>query len=380
MAQARKIDNVEYGGINIIFAGDFAQLPPVTGSPLYDYRVLPTVHHTNSVKRQQAAIGKALWCRFTTVVILRENMRQKSQGLMDQRFRTALEHMRYKNCDDEDIELLYSRIVGFNEFSPALADLNFHNVSIITSWNAYRDQINLLGSDRFASETSQSLITFYSHDMWKSPSRESTDRSKRGKKKDRTRDPLRSSDNIPQDIQSVLWNLPHAATDNHPGKLNLCIGLPIMIKKNLATECGVTNGAEGIVVGWQDRRISGDKSVLQTVFVQLTSPAKDVQLEGLPLNVVPVTKQSLEIKCTLPNGRTLSIIREQAPIIPNFAMTDFNSQGRTRPFNVCDLQNCKSFQSLYTCLSRGSSYDGTAIIQGFDRGKIQGGISGMLRQ
>ena len=45
-----------------------------------------------------------------------------------------------------------------------------------------------------------------------------------------------------------------------------------------------------------------------------------------------------------------------------------------------DLQNCRTAQSVYTCLSRSSSADGTLIIQGFDPQRITGGHSGFLRQ
>ncbi|KAI0753004.1 hypothetical protein C8Q80DRAFT_1097109 [Daedaleopsis nitida] len=61
-------------------------------------------------------------------------------------------------------------------------------------------------------------------------------------------------------------------------------------------------------------------------------------------------------------------------------MTDFASQGQTQPFNVCDLQNCRTHQSVYTCLSRGSTLDGTIIVQAFDSNKLTGGIAGSLRQ
>ncbi|KAH9831731.1 uncharacterized protein C8Q71DRAFT_798821 [Rhodofomes roseus] len=61
-------------------------------------------------------------------------------------------------------------------------------------------------------------------------------------------------------------------------------------------------------------------------------------------------------------------------------MTDFSSQGRTRPYNVVDLQNCKNHQSVYRCLSRGSTYQGTIIVQGFDNSKFMGGVTGWLRQ
>ncbi|KAI0643578.1 hypothetical protein C8Q79DRAFT_879684, partial [Trametes meyenii] len=45
-----------------------------------------------------------------------------------------------------------------------------------------------------------------------------------------------------------------------------------------------------------------------------------------------------------------------------------------------DLQNCRTHQSIYTCLSRGSTYEGTIIVQAFDPSKLTGGISGSLRQ
>ncbi|TFK51588.1 hypothetical protein OE88DRAFT_1630103, partial [Heliocybe sulcata] len=61
-------------------------------------------------------------------------------------------------------------------------------------------------------------------------------------------------------------------------------------------------------------------------------------------------------------------------------MTDYASQGRTRPNNVVDLNNCHSHQSYYTCLSRSASTEGTVIVQGFDPKRITGGTSGFLRQ
>lgn len=61
-------------------------------------------------------------------------------------------------------------------------------------------------------------------------------------------------------------------------------------------------------------------------------------------------------------------------------MTDYTSQGKTRKWNVVDLQNSDSHQSYYTALSRSSSAAGTLILQGFDARKVTGGASGALRQ
>ena len=68
------------------------------------------------------------------------------------------------------------------------------------------------------------------------------------------------------------------------------------------------------------------------------------------------------------------------PILPNFAMTDYASQGKTRPDNVVDLTNSTLHQSYYTALSRSGTSSGTVIVQSFSPGPITGGASGWLRQ
>lgn len=49
-----------FGGINFIFTGDFAQLPPVNGVPLYSVTV-NTNTNSQSLCAQENCIGKALW-------------------------------------------------------------------------------------------------------------------------------------------------------------------------------------------------------------------------------------------------------------------------------------------------------------------------------
>ena len=115
---------------------------------------------------QESAIGKALWHQVTTVVILRENMRQRLQSPEDAKFRKALENMRQKACTQEDIAFLCTRTTGPGINKPKLAEKDFWNVSIITAWNSQKDRINELGSAQFAKETNQQLMDFYSTDKW----------------------------------------------------------------------------------------------------------------------------------------------------------------------------------------------------------------------
>ncbi|KAF8225520.1 hypothetical protein L208DRAFT_1305946, partial [Tricholoma matsutake] len=61
-------------------------------------------------------------------------------------------------------------------------------------------------------------------------------------------------------------------------------------------------------------------------------------------------------------------------------ITDYASQGKTQDINVVDLSSCRDHMSYYTCLSRGSTAEGTVIVQGFNPHKIMCGASGYLRQ
>jgi len=72
-----------FGGINMIFAEEFAQLPPVKGAALYSGHVGTELQSRMNTKRQEETIGKALWHQVTTVIILQENMRQKGQSPED---------------------------------------------------------------------------------------------------------------------------------------------------------------------------------------------------------------------------------------------------------------------------------------------------------
>jgi hypothetical protein len=61
-------------------------------------------------------------------------------------------------------------------------------------------------------------------------------------------------------------------------------------------------------------------------------------------------------------------------------MTDYATQGKTRPYNIVELNNYRDHQSHYTCLSRSATADGTIILQEFDSTKITSGAHGTLWQ
>ncbi|KAJ6541087.1 hypothetical protein DFH09DRAFT_929371 [Mycena vulgaris] len=61
-------------------------------------------------------------------------------------------------------------------------------------------------------------------------------------------------------------------------------------------------------------------------------------------------------------------------------MTDYASQGKSRPKNVVHLNHCRDHKAYYVALCRGTSAKHTVIIEGFDAKKITSGMNGYLRQ
>ena len=361
---------IPFGGLNMIFSGDFAQLPPAIGGEHVSLYSRSIGKIASEMKSQEESVGKALWHQITTVVILRVNMRQKKQSTDDAKLRMALENMRYKACTPGDIAFLRTRVSSTIPGRASICDNNFRNVSIITGTNVYKDEINRLGALRFAQETGQTLIDFFSEDT--SRITQSDPDESRGVKR---------VGELTKEIMESLWSQPPSSTDKHiAGKLSICIGLPVMIRYNFATEMCMTRGQEGFVHGWQSKIGSKGQNVLDTLFVKLKDPPSCVKIKGLPENIVPIFPTTTIVKAMLPNDEKYYISRTQVEVLVNFAMTDFASQGKTRPDNPSDLNNLRSHQSYYTALSRSATAEGTLILQGFDPKQITGGCLGALRQ
>ncbi|KAJ6623788.1 hypothetical protein B0H10DRAFT_1943580 [Mycena sp. CBHHK59/15] len=182
-------------------------------------------------------------------------MRQNFTSAADTKFRTALTNMRYAACTPADIAFLKSRVVGLKEGRPASSDARFRSVPIITSWNSQKDKINELGGSRYADDTRQELVHFYSNDTLS----------------------------------------PHAdSNDRIAPKLR---GMPVMIRNNDATELCITKGQEGIVVGWHEEKGDEGQRVLDTLLVKLLDPPKAINIPGLTENVVALCKASKKIWC-----------------------------------------------------------------------------------
>ena len=187
-------------------------------------------------------------------------MRQKSQTDEDSKFRKLLVNLRMKSCDRDDIELMHSRIPRADHPDIDLMHPDFIHASMITCRNSDRDYLNEVGSLRFAREKKVKLHTFYAVDTFsnsKIPDNQSMFQY----------NPLRSGNAIPKDQADKVLDIEPGYTQSIAGKLTICKGMPVILKKNDATELNVTNGAEAIVRDWKFTTLPDGRNVLDVIFV-----------------------------------------------------------------------------------------------------------------
>ncbi|KAJ6527314.1 hypothetical protein DFH09DRAFT_810471, partial [Mycena vulgaris] len=55
-----------------------------------------------------------------------------------------------------------------------------------------------------------------------------------------------------------------------------CMGMPVMLRSNDETEMCITKGQEGAVVGWDENTGPIGQRILDTLFVKLINPPRDI--------------------------------------------------------------------------------------------------------
>ena len=98
------------------------------------------------------------------------------------------------------------------------------------------------------------------------------------------------------------------------------------------------------------KKDSNGQSELDTLFVKLKDPPSHIQVPCLSENVVLIYPTTTNVRVMLPNDEKYYVAHTLVEVLVNFAMTDFGSQGKSRPYNTSDLNNLRSHQSLHSTL------------------------------
>ncbi|KAG2094426.1 uncharacterized protein F5147DRAFT_555146, partial [Suillus discolor] len=130
-----KDNTAPFGGMNIIFAGDFAQLSPVSGKQLYAHLDLRRCATTQG---QKSIFGRLLWLSTNTVVLLTKIMHQS--GSENERFVDCLTRLRHTD------------------------DCEWIDAPIIVCDNESKDELNIRMTTAFARRTGHTLHWYHCTD------------------------------------------------------------------------------------------------------------------------------------------------------------------------------------------------------------------------
>ena len=95
---AKENENEMFGGINIIFAGNFYQYPPVGSTPLYMPIQSKAPQSGSDIEKR---LGRLAWKSINTVISLNEQQRMKG----DPEFAAAVGRLQIRECNLGDVEL-----------------------------------------------------------------------------------------------------------------------------------------------------------------------------------------------------------------------------------------------------------------------------------
>ena len=139
-----------FGGINVVFCGDFHQFPPVAcavSEALYQ----PSNMVTDSLDSQ---LGRAIYEEFSTVVILREQLR-----VTDNVWRDLLTHLRYGRIQECHLTVLRKQLIKHPNSSPTdFSSEPWNTASLVTPRHAVRTQWNEAAIRKHCYDTKQRLF------------------------------------------------------------------------------------------------------------------------------------------------------------------------------------------------------------------------------
>jgi hypothetical protein len=316
----KQVPGVPFGGVHIVLVGDFLQMPPVGADAIF-------VDPASKPRPSTADIeGFELWRRFSTVVVLEESVRFRS----DPEWGQGCAKARVGEWTPAFMDIINSRVVHPSD-ADVEAELALHSSVFVTPENAKRLAIN----NAFVAQTATRLP---SHAF-----------------------PIRVIANFKgtlnqlsrSDVAFVL-GLP----DNRFGRmapyLDLVPGMPVQVTQNVGTAKGVANGTLGTLesVHFPSQPPTTFRLVRDgetDTIVQLSSQPPDYALLRLPRpHAVPIrtgmdaelfpvffaTEPFKKSKISLPPApdgqrRYLEVKLQQFPFVCAIGSTMYKVQGET---------------------------------------------------
>lgn len=362
---------MSFGGLNVILCGDLHQFPPVAcgkQEPLY--------YPSGTGDSIMLQVGRKIYEEFSTVVILREQMR-----VTDHSWRDFLDHLRYGRVEPRHLKMLRTLLLKrqipnpsssltnspntntFPDPHPETANLSINfstqpwaDASLITPRHAVRIRWNQAATQKQCTDLKTRLFVCPALDMIKGS-------------------PLTLEERYA--LASPPKNGRRRRDKGLLESVHLAIGMKVMVTNNLQTDLDITNGARGVVVGIilnpEEPPLEGGsvvtlKHLPECVLVKL-SRTRAAALPGLEEGVIPIQRISTKTQIRI-RGKSRTVTRTQFPITGAYSFTDYRAQGQTIPYVVVDIASPPtsglSLFNLYVALSRSSGRGTIRLLRDFD--------------
>ncbi|PSS32204.1 hypothetical protein PHLCEN_2v2028 [Hermanssonia centrifuga] len=346
-----------FGGVNVILCGDLHQFPPVAKGK---FECLFT-RQDPATDTENSALGRRIYEEFTTVVVLREQMR-----VTDPIWRDVLVHLRRGEIAQRHIDILRSLVLTNPDAAVNFVDGPWTEASLVTPRHAVRARWNQQAARKFAGDRQQVVFICSAEDTVK----QGKDRSQALSLAERYAVACRAAGGRGNQRKEL------------PREVELFVGMKVLVTNNLETDLDLTNGARGEVVGItldSDEPPTSATSVvhlkkLPAFILVKMARTRASQLAGLPAAVVPVetVTTTFSIKLFTREGKSFqrTVHRRQFPVTPAYAFTDYRSQGQTLPYVIVDIATPPSgtlnLFNLYVALSRSSGRETIRLLRQFD--------------
>lgn len=358
-AQDERNSDLPFGGLNVIFTGDFGQLRPVKDPSLYSHSLVenPALDTCWGKRGISALLGVHIWRRVNKVVILKINQRQANDKLYSEllnRVRVGEANTNDHDGIPSDFSILKTRYIDRIAFNDPTSLARFKDSPVIVGRKRIRDLLNLRLMGHHAVQISAEIYLYHAKDKIGGQTVSNGDRE-------------------------PLWRQSSSVTNDSLGKLPLFPGMKVMIQENLAFTNGVVNGSEGVIV---DIVYEEDNGKRFPVVVYVRIPGAGSVSDRAEEDVVPIFPQWTSFiwnRTPGCNESGVSVSRLQLPLLPAYAYTDYKAQGRSLDAAIIDPASAASLQGIYVMLSRVRELKGVAILRPFCARKIDQRLSQELR-
>ncbi|KAJ6436586.1 protein kinase-like domain protein [Purpureocillium lavendulum] len=345
----------DFGGIPIVlFCGDFHQFRPVQERSILLPSTAISWDVDNSFKaeqRHQHDKAHALWRRFTTVIMLNEQMRAAG----DPELQRLLTRIRRGEQDHADLEFLNSRCYREGRRIPWET-----GITVVTPLNRNRWNLNMEASVAFQVQQRSMMRIFISEHKWK--------------------------DGVPTEEEAIMiLNQGDDSAIPVPAVFMFVPGMPVVVNRNRYQGLRVTNGggytAADVVVdkAFPGYRVSAGMAIHfgpPAGLIVASETTKDLHFVGMPPGTVLLTPVSIKIQRQRKRPwQKKDVSRKGLPCTAAFACTDYKVQGRSLDRVALELRGTRTTNidgqvvpaqcdpySLYVQLSRCRTLDGIMLV------------------